>query len=379
MDAQDPRIRLANRLRGLREQWLPARRVTQLQVADVLGQVSVPLISSYESKTNPRLPTPARVEEYAILFGAPRCFELRPPRLLGLHEMTEEERRSVADLARELTQLRKDALGASDPGVLRPSTNPTIAQSLDSGPLRFRDNNTITIVCGQWSPEMLNQVSHIDKYDPDYVELLQYSDLDALFELYGHLRAANPMNQVNLRVAGSLTPDDYQSHLVLLGGVDWNTAATNLLPMLQLPVQQIANWDKPDGQYFEVDADGKQVRHRARLERRSSKEDQISSAGSAADDSQILIEDVAMFARAVNPVNRKRTVTIFLGMYGRGTYGAVRALTHNLFRDRNAEHVQSQFGDSDTYCVLTRVEIFDGATLTPDWTTDEYTLFEWSR
>ncbi len=65
-------------------------------------------------------------------------------------------------------------------------------------------------------------------------------------------------------------------------------------------------------------------------------------------------------------------------MYGRGTYGAVRAVTDALFRDRNAEHVRDKFGDSDTYCILMRVTVFDGATLTPDWTTGEYTLFEWS-
>lgn len=376
MDAQDPRRRLAKRLRELREQWLPARRVTQLQVADVLGQVSVPLISSYESKTNPRLPTPTRVEEYAILFGAPRCFEQRPPRLLGLDEMTEEERRSVADLARELTQLRKDALGATEPTPSPVPSNPTIAQSLESNPMRFRDGNTITIVCGQWSPDMLAQVSYKDKDDPDYVELLQYSDLDALFELYGHLRAANPTNQVNLRIAGKLSPDDYHSHLVLLGGVDWNTATTNVLTRLQLPVRQEPDWDTPEGPYFEVDSGGQKVRHYARLERRSGK-DQSSQTGRGTDDKRILLEDVAFFARAVNPVNRKRTVTICLGMYGRGTYGAVRAVTDAFFRDRNAEHVRDKFGDSDTYCILMRVPVFDGATLTPDWTTGEYTLFEW--
>ena len=376
MDAQDPRLRLANRLRELREQWLPARRITQLQVAEVLGQVSVPLISSYESRTNPRLPTPARVEEYAILFGAPRCFEQRPPRLLGLDEMTEEERRSVAGLARELTQLRKDALGATT--LPTTVTNPTVEASLESSPLRFRDGNTITIVCGQWPAQMLAQVPYTDIDDPDYIEMLQYSDLDALFELHGHLRAANPTNQVNLRVAGKLSPDDYHSHLVLLGGVDWNTATTNVLARLQLPVHQVANWDTPDGQYFEVvEADGQKVRHTARLERRSGK-DQSSQTGCGTDDKGILLEDVAFFARAVNPVNRKRTVTICLGMYGRGTYGAVRAVTDALFRDRNAEHVRDKFGDSDTYCILMRVPVFDGATLTPDWTTGQHTLFEWS-
>jgi transcriptional regulator with XRE-family HTH domain len=378
MDALDPRQRLANRLRELREQWLPARRITQQQVADVLGQVSVPLISSYESKTNPRLPTPARVEEYAILFGAPRCLDLRPRRLLGLDEMTEEERRSVSDLARQLTQLRKDALGATSPAPPNTDpTNPTIAASLANSPFRFRDDNTITIVCGQWPAEMLAQVPYTDIDDPDYIELLQYSDLDALFELHGHLRAANPTNLVIRRLAGKLGPDEYHSHLVLLGGVDWNSATTNVLARLRLPVRQVANWDTPDGQYFEVDDGGTQVRHHARLERRSGK-DRGSQSDGQVSDKGILLEDVALFARAVNPVNRKRTVTICQGMYGRGTYGAVRALTDALFRDRNAEYLSSRFGDSDTCCILMRVPVFDGATLTPDWTTGEYTLFEWS-
>ena len=33
----------------------------------------------------------------------------------------------------------------------------------------------------------------------------------------------------------------------------------------------------------------------------------------------------------------------------------VRALTDDRFRDRNAEYLKSRFGDSDTYCILTRV------------------------
>lgn len=376
MAAQDPRLALAERLRQLRDQWLPDRRITQLQVASVFGQVSVPLISSWESKTNPRLPTPARLEGYAILFGAPRCLDLEPPRLLGADEMTEDERRSVADLARELAHLRGEALGGNTPLPATARLAPSIAESLEGGPLRFRDGNTITIVCGQWPPDMRAKVPYTDVADPDYIELLQYSDLDALFELHGHLRAANPANQVNLRIAGKLAPDDYHSHLILLGGVDWNSATTNVLARLQLPVQQVADWSESDGQYFEVDEDGAKVRYRAQLERRSGK-DHGSHTGSGTDDKGILLEDVALFARAVNPVNRKRTVTICHGMYGRGTYGAVRAVTDALFRDRNAEHVRTKFGGSDTYCILMRVPIFDGATLTPDWTTGEYTLFEW--
>jgi transcriptional regulator with XRE-family HTH domain len=378
VDAQDPRLLLAQRLRQLREQWLPARRITQLQVAEALGQVSVPLVSSWESGTNPRLPTPARIEGYAVLFGAARCFEHDPPRLLGLAEMTEDERRSVADLARDLTHLRNEALRATAPAATSPtpSPGPSIEESLANSPLRFSDGNTITIVCGQWPADMLSTMPYTGADDPDYIELMQYSDLDALFELHGHLRAANPANLVNLGIAGKLASDAYHTHLVLLGGVDWNTTASQVLARLQLPVRQIADWSTPDGQFFEAEENGTKVRHRAQLVRRSGKEHATHTEGEA-DDKGILLEDVALFARAVNPLNRKRTVTICHGMYGRGTYGAVRALTDANFRDRNAEHVRTRFGDSDTYCILMRVPIFDGATLTPDWTTGEHTLFEW--
>lgn len=382
---QDPRRQLAERLRSLREHALDSRKITQPELARALGDgqpLSVPLISSWESQTNPRIPPVARLEAYAALFGAPRSFDLRSPRPLGTDEMTDEERRSVSDLAAELTQLRQGALRAAAPhggsmslaGVL--ATQPSVEESLASGPLRFPDEKTITIVCGQWPQHMLDRVPYTDVNDPDYIELLQYSDLDALFELHGHLRAANPLNQVNLRIAGRLTADDYHSHLLLLGGVDWNTATTNVLDRLDLPVRQVADWSKSDGQYFEVQEDGEKVRHNARLERRSGKDDGARVDGGAGEKG-ILREDVALFARAVSPVNRKRTVTICHGMYGRGTYGAVRALTDALFRDRNAEHVRTRFGGSDTYCILMRVPVFDGATLTPDWTTGEYTLFEW--
>jgi hypothetical protein len=112
---------------------------------------------------------------------------------------------------------------------------------------------------------------------------------------------------------------------------------------------------------------------------RTTGRDGSGQTGSEADAKGILLEDVALFARAVSPFNRKRTVTICSGMYGRGTYGAVRALTDARFRDRNAEYLDSRFAGSEAFCILTRVRVVNGATLTPDWTTGDYTLFEWSR
>ena len=131
-----------------------------------------------------------------------------------------------------------------------------------------------------------------------------------------------------------------------------------------MPVRQVADWSTVGGQYFEVEKEGRVAQHKPVLEENG--------------DRVILREDVALFARAVNPFNRKRSITICNGMYARGTYGAVRALTDIRFRDRNAEYLQSRFGDSDSYCILMRVPIVNGATLTPDWTDgDNFTLFEW--
>jgi hypothetical protein len=372
VDSEDPRRLLAERLRSLREHAVPEHKITQPELAQALGDgkpLSVPLISSWESMANPRIPPMPRIEGYAALFGAPRCFEIAPPRRLSMDEMTRDERRAVAELHSELTHLRQGALRATTPGVLPSQFQPSeVEESLNSGPWRFPDGNTITIVCARWPPDMLERIPYSDRDDPDYIEMLRYSELDALVELHGHLRAANPANQVYLRTGDELVSDDYTSHLALLGGIDWNPATTDLLNRLQLPVRQVADWTKRDGQYFEVEENGQKVRHGAVVDR-SPDEDRGGKG--------ILREDVALFARAVNPLNSKRTVTICSGMYGRGTYGAVRALTDSRFRDRNADYLRKQFGGSETYCVLTKVTIANGATVTPDWTASGTILFEW--
>ena len=152
-----------------------------------------------------------------------------------------------------------------------------------------------------------------------------------------------------------------------LAGTDWNTIASTMLERLSLPVQQVADWDTPGEQYFQVEDGGVIRKHHPVLQE------------SPDHPKGILQEDVALFARSVSPLNRKRTITFCNGMYGRGTYGAVRALTDERFRDRNAEFLRSHFRDSETYCVLSRVPVVQGVTVTPDWTSGDHTLFEWSR
>jgi len=366
VNSQDPRQVLARRLRALREEHWPEVKVKQAQLAAALTDggkpVSVPLISSWESRRNPQVPPASRLEELATFFATRRSLDGRVPRLLRPDEMTVDERAAREELLEELLRLRDDALGAPRPvGAI--SGVSEIAESLRTGPYHFKAGEAITIVCGQLPAELLVRMPYTDPLDPDFIELYRYAELDALLELFGHLRAANPASRVEYRAAHELRPDDLSAHLITLGGVDWNLATTSLLDELQFPVKQVADWKKPGGAYFEVENGGGKTAHRPLLE--------------GPDERAILREDVALFARAVNPFNRKRFVTICNGMYGRGTYGVVRALTDERFRDRNMDYIQARFAGSEAFCLLTRVKVANGVTLTPDWTLPETRLFEW--
>jgi hypothetical protein len=370
----DPRQVLARRLRALREEHWPGQKVNQAQLAAALGgdgnrSVSVPLISSWESQNNPKVPPASRIQDIATFFASPRSFDGHVGHLLSPDEMTGQEKAARQDLLRELTHLRDEALGTPSPPRL-PATAPgaaqRITQSLNAGPYRFRAGEDIIISCAQLPPEM-QRMRYADPANPDFIDLYRYSDLDSLLEMFGHLRATNPASRVEYQAAGQLSTDDYTAHLVSLGGVDWNKATTSVLARLQLPVKQVSDWDEQGvGGYFEVtDEKGRTVAHRPRLDESGGR--------------KILLEDVALFARAVSPFNRKRSVTICNGMYGRGTYGVVRALTDERFRDRNTEYIQARFPGSETFCILSRVTVENGVTLTPDWTLPETRLFEWSR
>lgn len=283
-----------------------------------------------------------------------------------VEEVAEEERTAKGELARELMSLRDAAIEAGRPGSPGQSPVHEIAESPNAGPWHFDGGRTITIVCAKLPQQMLKNLPYTDPVDPDFIDMSGYSDLDSLMELYGHVRAANPASQVNIRASDQLRPDDNISHLVLLGGVDWNMATSSALERLQLPVKQVSDWDNEEAAYFEVtDADGRKVAHRPHLEE---------LCGRA-----ILREDVALFARGVSPFNRKCFVTICNGIHGSGTYGAMRALTDALFRDGNAEYLRDRFTNSDAFCILTRVKVHNGVPMTPDWTLPETTLFEWSR
>jgi hypothetical protein len=168
-------------------------------------------------------------------------------------------------------------------------------------------------------------------------------------------------------LASEITGDDMtKSHLVLLGGVDWNHLIRHIQEQWDPPVRQFsrspddpAGWDA----WFEVTEGGERREFRPTLDRSGTHE--------------VLLADVAHFYRATSPFNKLRTITVCNGMYGLGTYGAVRALTDAAFRDRNEQHIIGRFPDQRQFSVLMRVPIVHNQVITPDWTQAHMRLHEW--
>ncbi|MDT7801910.1 MAG: hypothetical protein QOI78_5343 [Actinomycetota bacterium] len=347
-----PRPALARRLRALRETHWPDAGITQLQLAEALGgtkPLSISLISSWENTDRPVRPPVRRLEAYATLFATRRSESGGTLRVLPLEELTDDERGDREDLLEELLWLRDGRERAT-------------AESADDA-WRFPENEDITIVCALLPAELRQHLSYADPESADFTSLYTYADPDALIELFGHIRSVNPRHQVAFHTTEELTPDDYTTHLVLLGGVDWNTVTRDVIERVELPVHQVVRADEaptsePGG--FLVERAGGSVLFPPQLDSKGH-----------------LLEDVAHFYRGVSPFNRKRTVTVCNGMYGRGTLGAVRALTDSRFRDRNRDYLRQRFGDAESFSIISRVPVLAGQGLTPDWTLPENRLHEW--
>jgi hypothetical protein len=357
LSADGPGLKLARRLRALRETYWPDITITQGELAGALGDdrpLSVPLISSWESEHNPKVPPPNRLAAYATFFATRRSVQQTPFRMVAPVELTDAERDQRDALLRELTGLRDRAR--------QPAVSAAAVEQRDSV-WRFPENETVVIADTELPPELLAKMPNADRDSPDYMELYRYGDPDALIELYGHLRAFNPRNEVHFRTAPMLKTDDYVDHLVVLGGVDWNLAARDLLTRINLPVQQVAREGDDEIGCFEVVEDGEPRTFRPTVERSFGRDR--------------LLEDVALFYRAPNPYNRSRTLTICNGMFGRGTQGVVRALTDATFRESNEAYLRQRFAGLDTFSILTRVSVVAGKAITPDWTKPGSVLHEW--
>jgi hypothetical protein len=226
---------------------------------------------------------------------------------------------------------------------------------------QFDDGKPITIVCSLLPERLRVMMPYADPNDPDYVEMYTRADPDALFDLYGHVRAVNPTSPVAVQVASALAYHHYTTHLVLLGGVDWNVVTRDLLDRLELPVHQVARVG--GSAYFEAVVEDQRLRFPPVLRK--------------ADNGRLLlIEDVAHLFRGPNPFNRETTITMCNGMFSRGTLGAVRILTDADLRERNEAYLHSRFAGQQTFSLLARVRIVNGEAVTPDITVAENRLHE---
>ncbi len=347
----DGRAQLARRLRSLRTHHWPSRKITQVALAKALG-VSPALISGWESESSKEVPPVRRLDAYATFFASERSVEKHPFRLLAISDLTEEEQAQRDDLFAELVELR-------DPTT---SVEPSDVGSLFEGTLwRFPQGEDITIVCSELPKRRRVQALYTDPAMPDYVELYKFADLDALLELHGHIRAANPRSQVQIHIAVEMHPDEYSTHLVLLGGVDWNQVTASMLHEIELPVRQMNRPDDSSSGGFEVGEGDQRTPFTPVLN----------------DESGGLKEDVAHFYRSTNPLNKERTLTICNGTYQRGTLGMVKALTDERFRDRNDHYIRTRFAGMDAFSIISRVRVLNGVVITPDWTKAENRLHEW--
>ena len=365
--AEPPDARLARRLRALRLRHWPGIKVTQQQIAEALGgesQLSLSLISSWESERNPALPPTPRLIGYATFFASRRSIASSPARLLGDADLTEAERIARDGLYADLLSLRfpADPQYVDEPAVFEPralTLTGSIDDTIGGGTWFFPDQRPIIIVSGSLPTRFRKRMPFTDPHDPDYMRSYSMADLDALLEVHGHIRAVNPAADVRICRSEELDNDDFTAHLVLIGGVDWNPVNRDITRRLELPVRQQMRATDDDSSYFST-AEGE--RFNPILDETDGR----------------LVEDVAHFFRGNNPYNARRTVTLCNGMYGRGTFGAVRALTDRKFRDRNEDYIRKRFQDSPTFSILMRIRITsNGAVVTPDWTLAEERLHEW--
>lgn len=321
---------LAAGLRRLREEW----GLTQLQLASALG-VGPGSVSMGENEAAPRIPPLGRLEGYAAIFCTKRSLSGKPFQILPEDQLTEDEQLSRSVLAKELSDLHTAAVQVGEPA----------APSSACGRFwRFADGAPVRIICGKLPTE--RRPEYARGSHPNYIQLAAYADVDALIELFGHIRAANAESDVRFELASRIESDDLPAHLVLLGGQAYDQISIGLRSQIDLPIRRLSVDEIVNGEILEVDNN----RYYPEFD----------------EDGKLVTQDVGLLARTPNPFDRTRTLTICGGVFTRGVYGAVRCMTDDDFRAQNEDYLAGRFGDAKRFAIVMRVPVIDHATATPD-------------
>jgi hypothetical protein len=198
--------------------------------------------------------------------------------------------------------------------------------------------------------------------DPNYTELLSYADLDALIELYGHIRAENPTMKVSYELSSKVASEDMSGHVVIIGGIAWNDKTRRLSEMASLPIRQIEDPQVSTGEIFTIERNGLPEKFLPRWE-----------------EDAVLVEDVGLIARTPNPLNSNRSLTICNGIHSRGVLGAVRALADAQLGESNEKYISEELADPNDFAILMRVAVMSGQAMTPDFYANDCVLYQWSR
>jgi hypothetical protein len=338
-------VRLARRLRGLRESTSPDQQLTQAQLAKALsseGRVAPATLSSWESLTNPKTPPTTRISAYARFFCTERSLD-DEPHLLPEDQLTPVERKRFRELESELLEL-------FHPGGRK--VHPTF--QFDAGP--------VIVICPTLPSELRSPLA--EERDPNFTKLQRYGDLDALVELYGHLRAENPNLNVLHRLTSDVVPDDFSGHVILLGGIGWNKVTRRFQSATrQVPIKQIEVDNLETGEIFEVETpDGPKSFY-----------PDYDDLG----EGEELIADVGYLARLHSPFEVNRTLTICNGIHSRGVLGAVRCLTDTRVRKENEKYLADRFPDGE-FAILLRVPVVTNEVLSPALQNPDARLYEWA-
>jgi hypothetical protein len=341
--------KLAARLRELRERGF--RRITQGELGQAIGDdeaLSPATISMWENPASGRLPPPFRLEAYARLFCTPRSFEgvEGGVRMLDVTELTEQENDRMEELQRELLGLRSNAGSYAEASVSGE------AMSM----WHFPDGSRITLVCHRLPPDRRPPARDGDL---NYVRFADLADLDTLIDIYGAIRAYNPTSRVVIKAAQDLTDRDVQNHLVLIGGLVWETVAPWFSRIFSIPIQARDPGEHDVIAVRSLEGEEREFKY-ALVEGK-------------------LVEDVGFFVRGENPLAPRRMLTICGGITTRGVRGAARCFIEWEMRERNDQWLMRRFPEGSTYCIVMRVPVVNEDPLTPDLSKEENRLFEWSN
>ena len=347
------RLTLASLLRYLREQT----GISQKTLAKALA-VSTPSVSSWERKLEAELPPTRRIRQYAEFFAPFISVSEAGEWNVSTSPSKGTQEHKVRIVEDRLLRLRAAAYQS------RRSIAGTDFWSYPAG-------HRVIVVSAQLPEELRAGMPYTDPDDPDYVELYNFADVDALVEISRYLYRANPDDDlvtVEWKRNHELTSHDLTADLVVLGGVDWNTVASDMIDRLALPVRQHSFFERGElkGSFEVVDPQNEATTYQAVLREVRNRP------------KPRLMTDVALFARGPNPYNQSATVTICNGLYGRGTLGAVLALTDRRTREANSAYLRSAFPAGSTYCLLFSVNVGGGRAVPPQWADGSSVLFEWA-